>query len=296
MNSLMYTLNNADILIASMHQKEKAIMPAFDAYYNDICRHIADKLNTDQFWTFSGEIKRPTDMQNTLSMKITAALSLYSKYTIAIWTEWSFTSIFPWIVRNTECIMLQDKRFWYTFSTCYTATISCPQRFCTNSWCDASEFILTSFLFPEEWCIIYPEKYSSTLFHRLYNNKNNWITKWITDLESAKTAFFIASKISSNNKVIIEPDFRALFCPQRMKNIVLAANQLIKQIQTSCPNCFSPWWTIKDQEGLALCHFCSSVTTYPTHEIRWCQNCAYRVKKEIDILQFPLDSCSICNP
>jgi hypothetical protein len=59
-------------------------------------------------------------------------------------------------------------------------------------------------------------------------------------LESAKTAFFTASKISSNNKVIIEPDFRALFYPQRIKNIALAANQLIKQIQTPCPNCFSP--------------------------------------------------------
>jgi hypothetical protein len=49
MSSQMYTLDHAAILIASMHQKEKAIMPAFDAYYNNIDRYIADKLNTDEF-------------------------------------------------------------------------------------------------------------------------------------------------------------------------------------------------------------------------------------------------------
>lgn len=79
-----YTLDSTNILIASMHNKHKAITPIIDTYFKNITWSIAEHLDTDQFGTFSGEIERPSDMLGTLSLKISSAFGLYPESKIAI--------------------------------------------------------------------------------------------------------------------------------------------------------------------------------------------------------------------
>lgn len=294
--TLNYTLDGTKILIASMHMKQRAIIPTVNTYFKDIDWTVSEKLDTDQFWTFSGEVKRPKDMMGTLSLKIAAAFALYPEHFIAMWTEWSFTSVFPGIVRHSELIMVIDKRYWYTFSINYTSLLSWLWSYCSDDWDEMKEYIIWSFRFPEEWCMIQPEIGGFWWWWLIKKNNHRWITKGITDLEVAKKAFFDAYKVSKTKKVIVEPDFRALFCPKRMNNISAGVQQLIQQIHTICPDCGTHWWSKKWTSWSALCHNCWSWTIYSTHEMRWCITCAYEESKVIDTTLFPLDSCSICNP
>lgn len=292
-----YTLESEHILVASMHHKHKAIIPVIDTYFKNITWSIAEHLDTDQFGTFSGERERPTDMLGTLSLKISSAFALYPDSMVAIWTEWSFVSIFPWVIRSTEYIMLIDKRFWFIFSTCYISIFNGAGSFCATTWDEAEEYIRWSFQFPEEGCIIYPAVASSKIFHLFANTRTSWITKWITSIESAKDAFVKASKLSWNKKVMIEPDFRANFCPKRMQNIASWTQQLVNQILSQCPSCYLPWWSKVSYEWSACCHHCWSPTHYPTHELRWCIKCDYKERKLISLHDSLLDSCSSrCNP
>lgn len=99
---------NRRVVIATMHSKEKVIAPLLEAEFTMKCI-VPKGFNTDQFGTFSGEIKRVKSPLETARAKAFAAL-LDCKETLAIASEGSFGPHpeSPFITGNEELVVFID--------------------------------------------------------------------------------------------------------------------------------------------------------------------------------------------
>lgn len=94
----------------------------------------------------------------------------------------------------------------------------------------------------------------------------------------------------------IEPDLRAMHCPQRRKYILQAAQQLADRLQTCCPTCDAPdFWTDEIQPGLP-CADCGAPTRLPLALIRHCRVCHHKISEASRELLAEPGKCDLCNP
>jgi len=268
-------------------------MPICEKYYTWIQRYIPDAFDTDQFGTFSWEVKRPADMLETAIIKAKYWLSVYPEYHVSIATEWSFTTIFPWSLLHSECMVLRDSRHEYLFSTVYKEVVSW-WSYSTAHREEMKTYVTNLVSFPNEGIILFPESQKTSFFS--FSRPILWVTTWVTNWSSAEEAFQKAKKYAAWWVVCVAQDFRALHHPVRMKNIWYATEQLCSIIQSYCPSCSAPWWSKKSFAWKAACRFCGSLTLYPTYDVWWCISCSYTEQENINLDKLPLDSCGVCNP
>lgn len=93
----------------------------------------------------------------------------------------------------------------------------------------------------------------------------------------------------------LQPDLRAMCCPQRQQYIGKAAVQLAQQLQQQCPQCQAPDFTIKQREPGLLCQICHTPTSLIRHQHLRCDCCGYQQSREITELADPAH-CPLCNP
>lgn len=97
-------------------------------------------------------------------------------------------------------------------------------------------------------------------------------------------------------QVRLEPDFRAMHCPERQNYIRQAAQQLKQRIAAECPLCgTSNFWRVDVVSG-ATCSACGVPSEHPKAYIKRCTGCEHEVQEASESQFIDPAKCQQCNP
>lgn len=287
MNSTALFADRVGIL-ATMHHKEKVIAPLLEQHLG-IKVVVPENFDTDEFGTFTREIKRTGDQLKAAILKAEKGLALTGE-ALALASEGTFGPhpLVSYLPCNREIVVLLDKSHdiklvGQEFST---DTNYCHKQ--VKSIEEAYEFALKAG-FPEHGLVVMVEPNST---------KKSEIVKGITTKEQLFDAVTQALAQSSNDTVHVETDMRALYNPSRMKAIEKATHDLIKKINQVCPKCNWPGFeVIERKKGLpcGLCNFPTELTRAITY---YCKKCEFQheVLFPNGLERADPAQCMYCNP
>ncbi|MDM9379560.1 hypothetical protein QUB80_02440 [Chlorogloeopsis sp. ULAP01] len=279
---------NRVAVLATMHQKEKVIAPILEAELG-IQVIVPQNFNTDAFGTFTREIKRPGNQIEAAKLKAEKALELTGA-TLAIASEGSFAPHpeIPFISSNREIVIFLDKNNNLTivgedFSTD------------TNHNHIVVENIEQALKFAKK--IGFPEHGLVAMFREFPQDDNEVIKGIVTEEKLVEAVNFII-KNSLTGKAHLETDMRAMYNPTRMKNIAKATQNLVKKINSRCPQCSTPGFeVVRRIQGLP-CAMCYMPTSLTVAVIDQCQKCGFSQEKRFPhgIEYADPGQCMYCNP
>jgi hypothetical protein len=232
-------------VIATMHGKGTVISPALDELGIKVIDSV--HLNTDQFGTFSGEIERIDDPLTTLRKKCAHAAALM-KLDLVIASEGSFGAhpVIPFAIADEELLILKDFKNDLEIVVKEVSTDTNFDAIKVQDFDELSDFAIK---------IGFPD-------HALILKTDEEITKGIKDFKTLTSVFTDFKE--KTDWVYAETDMRAMNNPSRMRVIERAATKLKAAIESCCPECEMPDFTIKDVLMGLPCTWCG----YPTNSIR----------------------------
>lgn len=276
--------NNRKILIASKHKKEIVIGPILQKelglnYFTD------DSYDTDFLGTFTGEIERTLDPISAARQKCLRGMEL-THCEIGIASEGSFGPHpqSPFLTCNEEILLLIDKK---NNLEIISREISLDTNF--NAATLSSETDLWQFAnvvkFPSHAIIL-----------RKSPKENIDIVKGIQDKDELLNTFQLL--FSKYQKVYAETDMRAMFNPTRLEVIKKATYNLIQKINTSCPVCNFPGFSIKKTKKGLKCNLCGSPTNSLLSVTSVCEKCNFEKEQLYPNQKTEEDPmyCDYCNP
>lgn len=272
------------LVIATKHQKEKAIAPLFEEAFGVKC-FTPENFDTDLLGTFTGEIERKDDPITTLRNKCLQAMEV-SNCDLGIASEGSFGShptIF-FVPADDEFLIFIDKK---NNLEIIERELSTQTNFTGDEI--KSEKQLTDFANS----VKFP---SHALILRKAKNDNTEIIKGITDTEVLKKSFQLL--IEKYGSAFAETDMRALYNPTRMGVIEIAAKKLVAKIKSCCPACNTPGFGITEAKQGLPCSLCGFKTRSTLSYIYQCKNCDFVKEEKFPKQKFAEDPmyCDICNP
>jgi hypothetical protein len=276
--------NGRKLIIATKHQKEKAIAPLFEKAFGVNC-FTPENFDTDLLGTFTGEIERKDDPITTMRNKCLQAMELHN-CDLGIASEGSFgphPSIF-FVHADDEFLIFIDKKNnleiierELSMKTNFNGSELKAEK-------ELSEFA-NSVKFPSHALILRKAKEDYT---EIIKGINNW--------QTLNETFQIL--VNRYGSAYAETDMRALYNPTRMEVIETAAKKLIKKINSLCPNCSTPGFGITEAKPGLPCSLCGFRTRSTLSYIYQCKKCDF-IKEE----KFPHNKteedpgyCDICNP
>ncbi|HHL3492934.1 TPA: DUF6671 family protein [Legionella pneumophila] len=275
---------NQRVLLASKHQKEKAIQPPFEEKLGCTI-HIPVDYDTDQFGTFTGEIPRKASAYETLIQKAKAAAQQFG-YRYVISSEGSFgphpqlyfcpadTELMAFIDLDNDLIIAEHE---LSTVTNYSHIDISDQ--------DDYEAFLDKAKFPSHGIII-----------RTLDSENHFIEKGIRDHDYLRTVIKKAFEFSP--RIRLETDMRAMMNPLRMNTINKLAVKLVHRIQQHCPQCHTPGFGKISAEGHLTCVSCGTPTELYHRKVLNCLKCEFKTyQARDDGLEFADQRyCPYCNP
>jgi hypothetical protein len=274
-------------VIATMHEKEKAIAPIITQELG-MKTIVPQNFNTDIFGTFTREIERPANQLETAKIKAKKALELTGE-TIAIASEGSFVPhpALPYVAADREIVLLWDS---LNNLLVYGEELSIETNYRQQEITSVREALdfLTQIDFPSHTSIVRTKANSS--------NPEDTI-KGITSKDIAIEAVETMLKKTDDRRAFIETDMRAMYNPTRMKVIAKATENLVKKVKNYCPNCGFPAFQINERKKGLPCDGCGLPTNSIKAEICICDRCNFREEK-----LFPYGEtaeamyCQYCNP
>ncbi|MBZ1348750.1 MAG: hypothetical protein KY053_00720 [Candidatus Liptonbacteria bacterium] len=274
------------IVIATMHKKEHVIAPLLEQQLG-VTTVVADGLNTDKFGTFTREIKRIDDQLETARKKAYAAMEL-TKTDLAIASEGSFSPhpSVPFIQSSLELVLFIDKKHGLEIKGHHRASETNMNGEYATNIAEVINFA-TKHNFPETGIIL---RFGENIRFGIYKN--------ILTLEELS---YQAKKMFSYpfvKKIFIETDMRAHKNPIRMKAIEKATIDLLKNIQSVCPECKTPGFVAVDFEKGLPCSLCKIPTDLPIYDIYHCEKCGFSTQKPVTKYGDLADPkyCGHCNP
>lgn len=273
------------IVIATKHQKEKVIAPIMQKSF-DLDIVVPDDFDTDQFGTFTLEVKRKGSQLEAARKKAREALKI-TGHDLAVASEGSFDAhpSIPFMQSNYEILLLVDTKNNLEIAGHYRTsdTNIATESFQTVEELDA---LIKKHKFPGHGLIL-----------RTSDKSDAHILKHIETIELLKKEAQSLFK-SGNKKLIVETDMRAHRNPTRMKAIEKAAKDLVKNMQSQCPECGIPGFVMTDVKKGLPCKWCGEPTELPLSYTYSCAQCAYsedRPSKKYGDKSDP-QYCSQCNP
>ncbi|MBW4557449.1 MAG: hypothetical protein KME59_16205 [Trichormus sp. ATA11-4-KO1] len=279
---------NRIAVLATMHQKERAIAPILEAELG-IQVIVPENFNTDAFGTFTREIKRPGTQIAAAKLKAEKALKLTGE-TLVIASEGSFAPHpnIPFISSNREIVILLDKKH-------NLEIIGEEFSLETNHNHLVVENVEQAFEFAHK--IGFPAHGLVVMFSE-YPQCNQQAIKGIITTEQLVEAVNFVLENSPTGRAHLETDMRAMYNPTRMNNIAKATEDLVRKIKSLCPKCSTPGFAITQKIPGLPCAVCYSPTLLTLTVIYQCQKCGFSQKKP-----FPHESqyadpaqCMYCNP
>ena len=268
------------LVLATMHGKEKVLKPLLEQ--NLFVRVVVPKgLNTDEFGTFSGEVKRHGSPLDAAGRKCNAAHE-YTGEPLVLASEGSFGAhpVLGFIASNEEWLLLRDYKNALEINAKVVSTQTNFSGQVFTNWDEVVKYATT---------VSFPT-------HGLMLRHGDAIHKGIRDWRELKSSFYYFSK--NGGKVLVETDMRAHLNPTRMNVIREAGEKLLAKIMTPCPRCETPGFDVKDIVRGLLCRQCDSPTRTAKAHIYYCSQCGFEQTarspdhKEYEDPMF----CDLCNP
>lgn len=268
---------HSPLLLSSKHLKEQILQPIFATLGLDLI--VNHGFDTDAFGTFCGSVPRPDGPQVTVKEKCLAGMAFAGKRQ-GLASEGSFgvhPSI-PLLTINEEWLVYIDLDSGLEIFGRSTSLAVCHLQL---DFVAAEELpvFLANCAFGAQGLI-----FKNTLTGQL-------IEKGIQEETRLKEL------MNQYPKWHIETDLRAHMNPTRQKNIQLAAQDLIKRMQSLCPKCTQPDFSVHKLSGKLKCSACLQETTHYKILTYYCKRCHYeqneeRKDKEYEDPQY----CNNCNP
>jgi hypothetical protein len=275
-------------VLATKHHKEQAIAPLLHRQFN-LQVIVPPEFDTDAFGTFTREVKRLGTQIEAARLKAKKAMSLTGE-TLALASEGTFGPhpAIPYIPHNREIILLLDTAndLEIIAEEVSTETNYAHQLVSTP---EQAYSFAQSVGFPDHALVVIVGDAA---------RGDGEIIKGITTEEQLFEAVEFARKRSSDGRVHLETDMRAMYNPTRMKAIAKATENLIQKLHQFCPQCSWPGFdAIARQPGLP-CQLCQLPTPLTRSLIYHCQKCGLREEKLCPDGRQTADPtyCHYCNP
>ncbi len=275
---------NRTLLIATKHSKEFVIAPLFEKSLMVKCV-VNHDFDTDLLGTFSGEIERKSDVIETLRKKCLLALQS-TNFDLVVASEGSFGAHPSHFLAHAddEFLMFKDLKNnleiierKLSFKTNFNQTVVENQKML--------EDFAQKVMFPSHGIIL-----------KSSEKNPESIIKDCSTLSQLIEAFYSLKR--NHNSVFVETDMRAHKNPTRMEIIKETTIQILKKINTLCPNCKFPGFDVKKINPGLPCESCGFKTKSTLSHIYGCNACNFTEE-----VFFPLDKkteeplyCDFCNP
>jgi hypothetical protein len=272
------------LVIASMHRKEEVLKPLLEQGL-EITVQVAEGLNTDLLGTFSGEVARLADPLSTARKKCELALDL-SGCDLALASEGSFgphpaAFILP---ANEEWLLLVDRK---NNLEIYARHLSLETNFSGQEFHNLEELeaFASKVGFPSHGLILRKSKEELT-----------GMLKGIRDPTLLRTS--AEQLLENQNSGYVETDMRAMFNPSRMQIIGETAQLLLQKLNSRCPSCQVPGFSVTSAEPGLPCSLCGTPSSATLAHLLVCSHCQHEEKvsfpngKKTEDPQY----CQVCNP
>ena len=280
----MIVFENRKLLIVTKHGKESVLMPLLQDALGVKCV-VTNTFDTDAFGTFSGEIERKVDALSTVRNKCRAAMELYN-IDLAVASEGSFgphPAAFL-ATADDELVLLIDLK---NDLEIIGRKVSLETNFAAKEFSDVGLFLqfLKQVQFPSHKIILKSSAVNAAEIHK--------------DIETEKDAVRIFDLlVDKYGTVFVETDMRAMNNPTRMKVIKEATDQLIQKINSLCPECNQPGFSVSASVAGLLCSICNMPTKSILYQELSCSKCSFTTKnyypRAIQV-EDPM-YCDYCNP
>ncbi|MFT6777982.1 MAG: hypothetical protein ACJAV1_001910 [Paraglaciecola sp.] len=97
-------------------------------------------------------------------------------------------------------------------------------------------------------------------------------------------------------KIKIEPDLRAMNCPQRQQMIAKAAEDLVRRLSETCPQCQAFNFVVKEKKAGLPCTLCTLPTEQAKSWTRMCDDCGHCSDEIVKQKGADPTHCQFCNP
>lgn len=177
----------------------------------------------------------------------------------------------------------------------------------------------------EEWLVyidldqnleIYGHSVSMDLCHQQLDFRSLQLTDFLTSiqfgvqglvLKDANNGEVIAKGLTKEEELlpllqkhpkwVLETDLRAHMNPKRQQTIAAVGQDLIRRMQSSCPNCAAPDFSVVERSGQLLCAWCKQATNTHAYLNYRCAHCQHQtIEKRKDLLAEDPQYCPHCNP
>lgn len=274
------TYRNRPVAMLTKHDKAGMVAPALSPLGLEVL--AADGFDTDTLGTFSGEVERTLSPLECARRKARLACEL-TGLPVGLGSEGSFgggpvPGLINW---DEELLVLYDARDDFEIVALASGPVkvtgfeieSLPQL----------EGQLAGFDPGQAWIIRSADR----------------VVKGLPDV-GALQAELAALNLLEQERVVggvrIEPDLRAMHCPERQAYIQAAAQQLAERLQTFCPACTAPdFWQASLEQGLP-CGWCGEPSEQPLATIRRCRACGHEMREPVAVEFADPGHCQWCNP
>ncbi|MCR9184244.1 MAG: hypothetical protein NXH81_02475 [Halieaceae bacterium] len=269
------------IALLTRHGKGALVEAPLAALGLDV--RVTDAFDTDQLGTFSGEVARTLSPLDCARRKAQLACEL-TGLDLGLGSEGSFgggpmAGFMNW---DEELLLLWDRRSGREI----VARAAGPVRVAAFIWESEPQLLTQLAPFPsaQGWIIRHPAGVSKGLCGAA------------AVLAELRTNVLPRSSADDTDPVRIEPDLRAMHCPERQAYIRQAAEQLAERLQTTCPHCAAPdFWPDRFEPGLP-CADCDAPTALSLAAIRCCSACGHEEREPVAEKFAEPQYCSWCNP
>jgi hypothetical protein len=265
-----------------MHGKEEVLAPKLEKAFGVTC--VVLQMDTDLFGTFSGEVARTRSVLETARNKCDYA-NVNFDCNLVLSSEGTFGPhpTAPFVPSDHEFLLLRDYTNDLEISGAvleFTTNYRYNEIYSLNELLDFAMHVG----FPSHGLILRSVLEPSSIYKGIIQ-------------EDYLIACF-NSILERDQKAWVETDMRAIFNPTRMNVISQAADVLISNVNSLCPSCNCPGFSvIRSETGLPCVH-CGLPTCSILKEVLQCQRCRFNTE-----VMYPYNKkaeepmyCNTCNP
>lgn len=282
--SLSDYFSGKQAVLATMHGKEQVIGPLLEKIGLKV--EVSNRINTDLFGTFSGEIDRPASQLETLRIKAEKCLENHPEHSLALASEGAFNShpASPFTVIHTELVILKDRQSGLEVIGSHV-TMDFDMRSKVMRRLEELDEFLNQVSFPEYGVIL----------------KTRHEGKWqvAKDFQTRDEVWQAFVKLHTmTGELIVESDLRAHRNPRRMKIIGEATLDLITKLESRCAECDFPGFSVTAVMRGLPCEDCGAPTRGVLKEILTCAYCRWTEDRFFPQgrERAPAGTCDFCNP
>lgn len=262
---MLHPYTGQRIGLATMHEKERALGPAFRRVLG--AEIVVPAIDTDTLGTFSGEVPRPDALVETALLKAEMLFEAVPDLDCAVASEGSYGPIdrVPLVPCGVELLAFVDRRrgirMVETFPTHRTSWRL--QRFAAG---DPDRLLaLKGMGFPRFGVFV------------VCSSDMSRPIKGLSTVDEVIAAMDREAGRSDDGLAVLYSDMRAHMNPLRMKVLRAAGWKLARRLERLCPSCRAPGWgVIGSRRGLP-CETCGEPTHWIDCEIEGCNVCGHAV-------------------